>query len=67
VVEVVASGTDGQGSEAAEAASERQGTVAGAGKDTLTATGGHNPFVYACLGVGALALGALLARRLTGS
>ncbi len=67
VVEVVASGTDGQGSEAAEAASERQGTVAGAGTDTLTETGGTSPLVYACLGVGALALGALLARRLTGS
>ena len=64
VVEVVPSGTGRQGS---EAASDSEGTVAVAGTDTLTATGGHNPFVYACLGVGALALGALLARRLTGS
>jgi uncharacterized protein YcnI len=64
VVEVVPSGTGRQGS---EAASDSEGTVAVAGTDTLTATGGHNPFVYACLGVGALALGTLLARRLTGS
>ncbi len=64
VVEVVPSGTGRQGS---EAASDHEGTVAGAGTDTLAATGGHNPFVYACFGVGALALGTLLARRLTGS
>jgi uncharacterized protein YcnI len=64
VVEVVPSGTGRQGF---EATSDREGTVAGAGTDTLTETGGHNPFVYAGLGVGALALGALLARRLTGS
>ncbi len=64
MVEVVPSGTGRQGS---EAASDSEGTVAVADTDTLTATGGHNPFVYACLGVGALALGALLARRLTGS
>jgi hypothetical protein len=55
VVEVVSSGTEGQGSEA------------GAGTDTLSATGGTSPLVYAILGVGALALGALLARRLIGS
>ena len=67
VVEVVPGGTDGHGSEAAEVPSGREGTVAGAGTDTLGATGGHNPFVYASLGIGALALGALLARRLIGS
>jgi uncharacterized protein YcnI len=67
VVRVVSSGTDGHGPETTEAGSDHQGTVAGAGTDTLSATGGHNPYVYACLGVGALALGALLARRLTGS
>ncbi len=67
VVEVVSSGTDGQGSEPAEAGSDRQGTVTGAGADTLSATGGTSPLVYAVLGVGALALGVLLARRLIGS
>jgi uncharacterized protein YcnI len=67
VVEVVQGGTEGHGSGAAEAALDGEGTVAGAATDTLTATGGHNPFVYASLGVGALALGALLARRLIGS
>jgi uncharacterized protein YcnI len=64
VVEVVPSGSGRQDS---ETASDREGTVAGAGTDTLAATGGHNPLVYASLVVGALALGALLARRLIGS
>jgi uncharacterized protein YcnI len=67
VVEVVSSGTDEQGAQAAEAGSDRQATATGAATDTLTATGGTNPLVYAGLGVGALALGALLARRLMGS
>jgi uncharacterized protein YcnI len=67
VVEVVSSGTERQGSEAGEAGSDREGTVAGAGTDTLTATGGTSPLIYAGLGVGILALGALLARRLIGS
>jgi uncharacterized protein YcnI len=67
VVKVVSGGTEGQGSEggdAGEAGSDREGTVAGASTDTLTATGGISPFVYAGLGAGILALGALLARRL---
>ena len=67
VVVVVPSGTDEHGSEAGEARSDRQGTAAGAASDTLTATGGTSPLFYAGLGVGALALGALLARRLIGS
>ena len=70
VVEVVSSGTDGHGSgggDVAEAGSDREGTVAGAGTDALTATGGTSPPIYAGLGVGILALGALLARRLIGS
>ena len=66
VVEVVSSGTGRQGSETAEAGSDRQGTVAAPATDTLSATGGHSPLVYAGLGVGALALGALLVRRLIG-
>ena len=64
VVEVVPSGTEEQGSEAGEAGSDRQGTVGGAATDALTATGGTSPLVYAGLGVGALALGTLLTRRL---
>ncbi len=67
VVEVVPSGTEGQGFETAEAGSDRQGTVAGAGTDTLATTGGPSPLLYAGLGVSALALGAFLARRLIGS
>ncbi len=67
VVEVVPSGTGGQGSEAAQVASDREGPVAGAGTDILAETGGPTLLVYASLGVGALALGALLARRLVRS
>ena len=67
VVEVVPSGADGHGSETAEAASDHQETVTGAGTDTLSATGGTSPLVYAGLGAGTLALGVLLARRLIGS
>ena len=67
VVEVVSGGTEGHGSEAGEVGSDRQGTVAGAGTDTLAATGGPSPLLYAGLGVSALALVALLARRLIGS
>jgi uncharacterized protein YcnI len=65
VVEVVSGGTEGSASEAGETGSQREGP--GAGTDTLAATGGTSPLVYAGLGVGALALGALLARRLIGS
>jgi uncharacterized protein YcnI len=67
VVKVVPSGTDEHGAQAGEAGSDHQGTVIGAATDTLTATGGTSPLVYAALGVGALALGTLLARRLIGS
>jgi uncharacterized protein YcnI len=67
VVEVISNGTAGQGSEAREAGSDRKGTVAGSGADTLTPTGGTSPLIYAGLGIGTLALGALLARRLIGS
>jgi uncharacterized protein YcnI len=67
VVEVVPSSTDEQGARAGEAGSDRQATATGAATDTLAATGGTSPLVYAGLGVGALALGALLARRLIGS
>src|SRR3712207_3265437 len=65
VVQVVPSGANGHGSETAEAASDHQETVTGAG--TLSATGGTSPSVYARLGAGILALGVLLARRLIGS
>jgi uncharacterized protein YcnI len=67
VVEVVSSSTDGQGAGAGEAGSDREATVAGAGNDTLAATGGTSPLIYAGLGAGALMLGALLVRRLIGS
>jgi uncharacterized protein YcnI len=67
VVEVVPSGTAEQGAQAVEARIDRQGTATGAGTDTLAVTGGTSPLVYAGLGVGALVLGALLARRLIGS
>jgi uncharacterized protein YcnI len=67
VVGVVPSSTDEQGAQAGEASSDRQGTATGAATDTLTATGGTNPLVYAGLGVGAVALGALLVRRLIGN
>jgi hypothetical protein len=67
VVEVVPSSTAEQGAQSGETGSGHQGTATGAGTDTLTATGGTNPLVYAGLWVGALALSALsalLARRL---
>ena len=67
MVEVFPSGTGRQGSEAGEADSDREGTVAGGGTDTLAATGGTSPLVYAGLGIGTLALATLLARRLIGS
>ena len=67
VVEVVPSGTAEQGAQAVEARIDRQGTATGAGTDTLAVTGSTSPLVYAGLGVGALVLGALLARRLIGS
>lgn len=66
VVEVVPSGPEGQGSEAGEASSQRKGTVAAARTDALPTTGGTSLLVYAGLGVGTLALGALLARRSVG-
>jgi LPXTG-motif cell wall-anchored protein len=67
VVEVVSGATEGQGDRAGEAGSDPEGTEAEAITDTLAATGGTSPLVYAIVGVGALALGALLARRLIGS
>ena len=67
VVVVVPSGTNEQGAKAGETGSDRQGTATGAATDTLTATGGTNPLVYTGLGVGALVLATLLARRLIGS
>ena len=67
VVEVVPSGTAGHGSEIGEASSQRDGTVAGESMDTLAATGGTSPLLYAGLGVGTLVLGVLLAWRLIGS
>ncbi len=67
VVEVVSGGTEGHGSEAGETGSDRQGTAAGAGTDTLAATGGPNPLLYAALEVSAMALGALLVRGVIGS
>src|SRR3712207_2387595 len=46
VVEVVSSGTAGQRSEATGAGSDREGTAAGSGAHTLTATGGTSPLFY---------------------
>jgi LPXTG-motif cell wall-anchored protein len=70
VVEVVSGSSEGQGSGAGapeEANSAGEGTMVGADTDTLASTGGTSPLVYAALGVGALALGALLVRRLVRS
>ena len=67
VVEVVASGSEGHGGGSGEATSDHEGTTAGAGADTLATTGGTSPLVYAGLGIGVLALAALLARRLLAS
>ena len=64
VVAVVPSGTDDHGAQAGAGLSGHQGTATGAATDTLTSTGGANPLVYAGFGVVALALGALLVRRL---
>ena len=65
VVAVVSGGSEGHGSESGESNSHGEGTRAGA--DALASTRGTSPLLYAGLGVGALALGALLVRRLTGS
>ena len=70
VVAVVSGGSEGQDSEAIETGeddSQSEGTTAGADADTLASTGGTSPLVYAGLGVGALAVGSLLVRRLIGS
>lgn len=67
VVEVVSGGSEGHVREGGEATSNHEGTTAGADSDTLATTGGTGPLVYAGLGVGVLALGALLARRLLAS
>lgn len=67
VVEVVSGGTEGHGRKGGEAASDHEGTTAGADADTLATTGGTSPLVYAGLGVGALAVGTLLVRRLLAS
>jgi uncharacterized protein YcnI len=68
VVEVVSGlGTLLSGAQAGEARIDRQGTATGAATDTLAATGGTSPLVYAGLGVGALVLATLLGRRLIGS
>jgi uncharacterized protein YcnI len=67
VVVVIPSGTDDHGARAAEAGSDGQGRATEAATDTLAATGGANPLLYAGLGVGALAFAALLVRRLIGS
>jgi uncharacterized protein YcnI len=62
VISVVSGGSGGHGSESGEDHSHGEGTTAGA--DTLASTGGTGPLMYAGLGAGALALGALLVRRL---
>lgn len=65
MVAVVSGGSEGHGSESGESHSHSEGTRAGA--DALAATGGTSALVYSCLGVGALALGTMLVRRLIGS
>lgn len=66
VVVVVSGGSEGHGSsESGGNHSHGEGTREGAG--TLSSTGGTSPLLYAGLGVGALALGTVLVRRLIGS
>ena len=68
VVEVAASGSSAGDSESGSAqpqASSAPQEARGTG-ETLTDTGGTNPSVYAGLGVAALAISVLLARRLLG-
>jgi uncharacterized protein YcnI len=68
VVEVVAGGSSAGGPESGSAqpqASSAPQEARGTG-ETLTDTGGTNPSVYAGLGVAALAISVLLARRLLG-
>ena len=67
VVEVVSGSAEEEGFGAGEAGPNGDGAAAGASTDTLASTGGSGPLVYASLGVGALAVGSLLARRLIGS
>jgi hypothetical protein len=67
VVAVVSGGTEGDGSEGGVTGSSGEETVAEASTDALASTGGTSLLVYAGLGVGTLAPGALLARRLIGS
>jgi LPXTG-motif cell wall-anchored protein len=66
VVAVVSGGSEGHGSESGESNSHSEGATAGADAGILASTGGTSSFVFAGLGVGALALGALLVRRLIG-
>jgi uncharacterized protein YcnI len=67
VVAVVSSGSEGHSSESGENHAPSEGTTAKADAGTLASTGGPGPLLYAGLGVGTLALGALLVRRLIGS
>jgi uncharacterized protein YcnI len=67
VVEVVSGNAEEEGSEAGEAGPNGDAAAAGASTGTLASTGGTSPLVYAGLGFGVLALGTLLARRLSGS
>jgi len=67
VVAVVSGTAEEEGSKAGEVGPNRDEASAGASTDTLASTGGSGPLVYASLGVGALAVGSLLARRLIGS
>ena len=72
VVEVVAGGSSAGGPESGSAQSQASSAPPGTSPEArgtaevLAATGGTNPSVYAGLGVAALALAALLARRLLG-
>jgi uncharacterized protein YcnI len=67
VVAVVSGGSEGHGSESGDHHSDDEGAKRGADTDTLASTGGTSLLLYAGLGASALALGALLVRRLIGS
>jgi uncharacterized protein YcnI len=67
VIAVVSGSDEGRTSESGEENAQGKGTTAGADTDTLASTGGTSFLVYAALGVGALALGTMLVRRLIGS
>jgi uncharacterized protein YcnI len=67
VVAVVSGGSEGHSSESGDHHSDGEGAKSRADTDSLASTGGASLLLYAGLGAAALALGALLVRRLFGS